>query len=100
MTPRDTRALLWLYCKVSGYGERILRPLVLALVLLIVGTVVNHEFGQSLKQGGQTSAPTSQLSQDQKAKALGWSDAANHAARAMFLLRPAPGGPTTEWATI
>jgi uncharacterized protein YjbI with pentapeptide repeats len=39
-TPWNLRVLLWLYWLVSGYGERFRRPLLCALVLLIVGTVV------------------------------------------------------------
>jgi len=38
-TPWGLKVLLWLYCLVSGYGERFLRPLLCALVLLIGATV-------------------------------------------------------------
>jgi hypothetical protein len=38
-TPWTLKVFLWLYRLVSGYGERLLRPLLCALVLLIGGTV-------------------------------------------------------------
>ena len=38
-TPRSLKVLLWLYWLVSGYGERFLRPLLCAIVLLIGASV-------------------------------------------------------------
>jgi uncharacterized protein YjbI with pentapeptide repeats len=44
-TPWGLKVFLWFYWLVSGYGERFLRPLLCALVLLIVATVAYLGWG-------------------------------------------------------
>ena len=78
-TPRSLKFFLWLYWGVSGYGERFLRPLGWALVLLIMATVAYLWLGLVPKGGG---APL------QWANSKDWGLTIDYGLRVMTLLRP------------
>ena len=56
-TPRSLKVFLWLYSLVSGYGERFLRPLFWAGVVLVVGTWAYLWWGLQPKSSEMTVAP-------------------------------------------
>ena len=63
----------------SGYGERYLRPLIWAGVLLLVSTICYVVLGLSPREGESTLALTNQWD---------WLRAAHYSFRVMTLLRP------------
>lgn len=73
------RVLLSIYWLLSGYGERYVRPLICATVVLLVGAVLYMCLGLSPKSGGPTLDVMS---------AWDWLRSAFYSFRVMTLLRP------------
>ncbi len=78
-TPVTLCLFLALYRMFSGYGERYLRPLIWAGVLLLVSTICYLVLGLSPREGESTLALTNQWD---------WLRAAHYSFRVMTLLRP------------
>ena len=77
-TPFGRRVLLWLYWLVSGYGERIGRPLLCASVLFVIATCAYLWWG--LKPQSQPWRTLQGIEH--------WLTAANYSFRVMTFLRP------------
>jgi hypothetical protein len=78
-TSWSLKIFLWLYWLVSGYGERILRPLLWSLGLLVLASLAYLLLGLVPKGGG---APL------QWGKVKDWGLAVDYGLRVMTLLRP------------